>query len=126
MKEAFGEPGEWYLDKPTGTLRYMPKPGERPETVRVEAPVLPQLLIFQGFENQPIVNTELDGLVFRQSQWVAEGNFTPQGEMNIPTTNSSSAHAGITWCTSPPPSPSSAATPWASAPAHTRTRSTTA
>ena len=86
VKEAFGAPGEWYLDKPTGTLSYMPLPGETPDTARVEAPVLSQLLIFQGFENQPLVNTTLEGLAFRQSQWVTppEGNFTPQGEMNIP------------------------------------------
>ncbi|HNX35124.1 MAG TPA: right-handed parallel beta-helix repeat-containing protein [Kiritimatiellia bacterium] len=86
VKEAFGAPGEWYLDKPTGTLSYMPLPGETPDTAHVEAPVLSQLLIFQGFENQPLVNTTLEGLAFRQSQWVTppEGNFTPQGEMNIP------------------------------------------
>jgi len=86
VKEAFGTPGEWYLDKPTGTLSYMPLPGESPEHSRVEAPFLSQLLIFQGFENQPVLNTTLEGLVFRQSQWVTppEGNFTPQGEMNIP------------------------------------------
>jgi hypothetical protein len=86
VKEAFGAPGEWHLDKPTGTLRYMPRPGETPASTRVEAPRLTQLLIFQGFENQPLVNTTLEGLTFRLSQWVTppEGNFTPQGEMNIP------------------------------------------
>ena len=86
VKDAFGAPGEWYLDRPTGTLTYMPLPGETPAHTRVEAPRLTQLLIFQGFENQPVINTTLDGLVFKQSQWITppEGNFTPQGEMNIP------------------------------------------
>ncbi|MEI7899936.1 MAG: right-handed parallel beta-helix repeat-containing protein [bacterium] len=86
VKEAFGSPGEWYLDKPTGTLTYTPLPGETPDNTLVEAPRLSQLLILQGFENQPLVNTALEGLVFKQSQWVTppEGNFTPQGEMNIP------------------------------------------
>ncbi len=86
VKEAFGTPGEWYLDKAAGTLAYMPLPGETPANTRVEAPRLEQLLLFQGSESQPLVNTTLDGLVFRQSQWVTppEGNFTPQGEMNIP------------------------------------------
>ena len=86
VKEAFGAPGEWYLDRPTGTLFYTPRPGETPANTRVEAPRLTQLLILQGFENQPLVNTILEGLVFKQSQWVTpfEGNFTPQGEMNIP------------------------------------------
>ena len=86
VKEAFGTPGEWYLDKPTGTLTYMPMPGETSEKSSVEAPYLTYLLIFQGFENQPLVNTTIEGLVFKQSQWVTppDGNFTPQGEMNIP------------------------------------------
>jgi hypothetical protein len=86
VKEAFGTPGEWYLDRPTGTLAYMPRPGETPDNTRVEAPRLTQLLILQGFENQPLINTTLEGLVFKQSQWLtpADGNFTPQGEMNIP------------------------------------------
>lgn len=86
IKEAFGTPGEWYLDKPTGTLSYMPLPGETPDKARVEAPRLTYLLICQGFENQPLINTSIEGLVFKQSQWVTppDGNFTPQGEMNIP------------------------------------------
>ncbi len=86
VKEAFGTPGEWYLDRPTGVLSYMPMPDETLKNTSVEIPYLPQLLIMQGFENQPLVNTTLAGLVFKQSQWVTppEGNFTPQGEMNIP------------------------------------------
>lgn len=86
VKEAFGTPGEWYLDKQSGELAYMPMVGERPENSFVEAPVLLQLLVFQGFENRPLVNTTLEGLLFKQSQWVTppEGNFMPQGEMNIP------------------------------------------
>ena len=86
VKDAFGTPGEWYLDKPSGTLAYMPLSGETLSNTRIEAPRLTQLLIFQGFENQPVINTTLEGLVFKQSQWVTppEGNFTPQGEMNIP------------------------------------------
>ena len=98
VKEAFGAPGEWYLDKPTGTLSYMPLPGETPANTRVEAPRLAQLLIFQGFENQPLINTTLEGLVFEQSQWVTppEGNFTPQGEMNIPAAVEFVSARGIT------------------------------
>jgi len=86
VKEAFGTPGEWYLDRPSGTLAYMPCPGETPENTHIEAPCIAQLLVFQGFDNHPLINTELEGLVFEQSQWVtpADGNFTPQGEMNIP------------------------------------------
>ena len=86
VKEAFGRPGCWYLDKPTGELLYMPKSGETPETCKIEIPVLDQLLVFQGKPNRPVQRVELSGLVFRQSGWITpkSGNFTPQGEMNIP------------------------------------------
>jgi len=53
VKEAFGVPGEWYLDRPTGTLSYMPMPGERPDTARVEVPILPLLLIVEGDADRP-------------------------------------------------------------------------
>ncbi|MBP5321201.1 MAG: right-handed parallel beta-helix repeat-containing protein [Kiritimatiellae bacterium] len=86
VKEAFGKPGTWYLDRPTGELLYQPKPGETPENCTVEAPALDQLLIVQGRPTRPVRHVEMSGLVFRQSGWVTppEGNFTPQGEMNIP------------------------------------------
>ena len=98
VKEAFGTPGEWYLDRASGELAYTPLPGETPANTAVEAPALEQLLIFQGYENQPLVNTTCEGLVFRQSQWVTppDGNFTPQGEMNIPAAVEFVSARGIT------------------------------
>ncbi|MDD4102625.1 MAG: right-handed parallel beta-helix repeat-containing protein [Kiritimatiellae bacterium] len=85
VKEAFGREGEWYLDTGTGELAYKPKHGERLEKSSIKAPALPQLLIISGHENQPVVNTVIEGLHFRHSQWYTppQGNFTPQGEMNI-------------------------------------------
>ena len=81
VKEAFGEPGEWYLDRPTGVLRYMPMPGERPGRTVVEAPVLEHLLVVQD-----TANIDFAGLQFCQSNWVLPegGNYCPQAEMNIP------------------------------------------
>ncbi|MCR4413125.1 MAG: hypothetical protein NUV77_11955, partial [Thermoguttaceae bacterium] len=40
VKEALSEPGEWYLDRPTGELTYIPLPGEKPEATTVVAPRL--------------------------------------------------------------------------------------
>ena len=86
VKEAFGDAGEWYLDRPTGVLRYMPMPGERPNRAEVTAPVLPQLLVVKGAEDAPVVNTHFEGLQFCHSSWVLpdNGNYCPQAEMNIP------------------------------------------
>ena len=80
----------WALPSPapSSAAETAARPGVRLSTsfMTTEAPRLTQLLILQGFENQPLINTTLEGLVFKQSQWLtpADGNFTPQGEMNIP------------------------------------------
>ena len=48
VAEALTEPGEWYLDRPSGTLTYLPKPGETLRNTRFVAPVLSELLVVQG------------------------------------------------------------------------------
>lgn len=46
--EGLDQPGEWYLNKKTGTLYYYPMPGETPENTAVIAPVAQQLLKLTG------------------------------------------------------------------------------
>jgi parallel beta-helix repeat protein len=46
--EALDAPGEWYLNRGTGILYYMPCPGEDLNTVEVIAPVLTNLVSFVG------------------------------------------------------------------------------
>jgi hypothetical protein len=46
--EALSEPGEWYLDRSTGKLYYIPLPGEDPDTVEVFAPCAEQFLRLEG------------------------------------------------------------------------------
>lgn len=46
--ELLDTPGEWYLDRKSGTLYYWPMPGETPDKVEVIAPVLPHLLRIEG------------------------------------------------------------------------------
>src|SRR5581483_5142209 len=56
--ELLDSPGEWYLDRTAHRVYYIPRPGESMATVRVEAPVLQQLvtgtgvhdLTFQGLQ----------------------------------------------------------------------------
>ena len=38
VREALGEPGQWYLDRPQGELIYIPREGERPEIRRCYRP----------------------------------------------------------------------------------------
>ena len=71
IKELFHEPGQWYLDRPTGVLRYRPLPGETPENTDLLAPVLEQLVKLEGdFAHEKFVeNITFAGLAFSVSQW---------------------------------------------------------
>jgi len=48
--EALSEPGEWYLDRYSGRLHYLPLPGETPENTVVTAPRCSQLVFVRGAE----------------------------------------------------------------------------
>ena len=48
VREAFDEPGQWYLDRPSGTLTYFPKAGEDPVKTEVIAPRTEKLFILRG------------------------------------------------------------------------------
>jgi hypothetical protein len=69
--ELLDAPGEWYLDKDTGTLYYIPMPDEGPEDVEAIAPVLPRLLELQGNQavGQFIDYLSFRGLTFYHTEW---------------------------------------------------------
>lgn len=69
VREALDEPGEWYLDRVTGLLTYLPLPGETPETAEVYAPRLDSLLHLRGTEEAPVRNLRFTGLTLRHAQW---------------------------------------------------------
>jgi len=46
--EALDAPGEWYLDRVSGDLHYLPKPGESPENTVVIAPAAKHVLHLEG------------------------------------------------------------------------------
>lgn len=70
VKEALSEPGEWYLDRPTGILTYLAKRGEKLGETDIVAPRLTQLLTIDGAKN-----ITMQGLTFAHASWVAP----PQG-----------------------------------------------
>lgn len=69
--EALSEPGEWYLDRTTGDLSYIPLPGETPETVEVYAPRSEQLLRLVGDPNDEkyVEYLRFSGITFQHSEW---------------------------------------------------------
>ncbi|MCL5005965.1 MAG: right-handed parallel beta-helix repeat-containing protein [Acidobacteria bacterium] len=68
--DALDAPGEWYLDRRRGILYYRPEPGEKMDHVRVIAPVLEQLVRFEGRGGTGWVHDiRLCGLTLSYTDW---------------------------------------------------------
>ena len=80
--EALTEPGEWYLNRETGRLYYLPRPGETPANTEVRAPRLQAFVKAGGqFFNDStddaldphatrhVRGLEFSGLTFRHADW---------------------------------------------------------
>lgn len=87
VREALSEPGEWYLDRKTGDLTYLPKEGESLPRAEVIAPRLEQLIRFEGSLSKDafVHHIELRGLAFAHTNWVtpAAGYGSPQAEVPL-------------------------------------------
>ena len=71
VKEAFGKPGEWYLDRPAGTLMYTPLVDENMGTTTFIAPRLERLLIAEGDleAGRYVEHVQFRGLTFAHTSW---------------------------------------------------------
>jgi hypothetical protein len=69
--DALDAPGEWYLDRQAGLLYYLPMPGENLRRAEVIAPVLAQLVRFEGRPEAGIYVQHLifRGLTFSHTEW---------------------------------------------------------
>ncbi|MEI6654103.1 MAG: right-handed parallel beta-helix repeat-containing protein [Verrucomicrobiota bacterium] len=80
--------GEWYLDRKTGELTYMPLPGEVPEHLTVVAPRVSRLLEIKGDASGKkwLENLSFRGITFAHGNWTTEptGNCIPQAESTLP------------------------------------------
>lgn len=87
VKEALGQPGQWYLDRPAGRLTYIPREGETPKNTRVVAPRIANLVLFQGDvpARRWVEHVRLEGLTFAHTNWVTPpgGQSFPQAEINL-------------------------------------------
>ncbi|HPO16405.1 MAG TPA: right-handed parallel beta-helix repeat-containing protein, partial [Candidatus Hydrogenedentes bacterium] len=68
--EALDTPGEWWLDRGTGTLYYYPEAGETMGGTAIYAPKLETLVRFSGNEVTPISYLRFEGLEFSHSNYV--------------------------------------------------------
>jgi hypothetical protein len=69
--EALTEPGEWYLDRSSGRLHYIPMPGETLETAEIFAPVAEQLLVLRGDPDagKYVEYLRFQGITFEHTEW---------------------------------------------------------
>jgi hypothetical protein len=103
-REALDSPGEWYLDRQTGKLYYWPLVGEDPTKAEVVAPVLQELVRFDGKpDNGAFVDyIQLEGLAFQHADWTlpASGYGDPQAAVTVPSAvwASGARHCAIERC----------------------------
>lgn len=68
-REMLDQPGEWYLDRNTGVLSYLPRAGEDMLRARVVAPRLDRLIVVKGTPDRPVCNLHFKGLDFAHTDW---------------------------------------------------------
>ena len=80
--EALDEPGEWYLDRHTGTLYYIPRPGDSLKRMEAVAPVLTQALRLEGRpdEDKFVERIRVRGLAFSHCEWCFPEGFAQDKE----------------------------------------------
>lgn len=87
VREALRLPGQWYLDRSTGCLTYLPREGETLENTHVVAPRLHNLLLLRGDleDRRWVEHIEFRGLTFAHANWemTAAGQSFPQAEINL-------------------------------------------
>lgn len=77
VQEALSEPGQWYLDRGTGVLTYLPLDGEELRDARLVAPFLSRVVVLEGDcdAGRFVNHLEFRGLTFSHN----ESELPPQG-----------------------------------------------
>jgi len=87
IADALDAPGEWYLDRKSGTLSYRPMRGEDMRKAEVIAPAVPKLVILAGDPDSGrfVEDVKLIGLVFEHADWSLEpeGHGDPQAAVSV-------------------------------------------
>ncbi len=87
FRAALDEPGEWFLDR-SGTVFYLPLPGEDMTKAEIYAPVVDQFVVLKGEPEKGrfIDDVVFKGLAFRHGQYVLPpgGHGDPQAAVSIP------------------------------------------
>jgi hypothetical protein len=87
VKEELREPGQWYLDRPSGILTYLPLPGESLDDTLMVAPRLERLVTVTGDLKAPqtVEHLRFERLGLAHSEWPLppDGYDTSQGQPTL-------------------------------------------
>jgi hypothetical protein len=75
VREALKEPGQWYLDRKTGVLTCLAKPGENFRKARVIAPRLERIISLTGMLQEPVQYLYFRGLTLAHNGWNNGGGY---------------------------------------------------
>jgi hypothetical protein len=67
--EALDTSGQWYLDRPRGSLYYLPQSGEDMPSAEIIAPRLPRVVRVVGRAGAPVHDLHFQGLIFSHTEW---------------------------------------------------------
>ena len=88
VQEAFGDLGQWYLDRASGILTYIPKPGEKLRDAEIVAPRLETLVRFEGdpATHHNVDHIQFEGIGFAHTNWLtpAKGYGFAQADAILP------------------------------------------
>ncbi len=68
--ELLDEPGEWYLDRSSKTVYYLPRPGEDLSKMEAIAPAVETLVDLRGTLDRPVHNIQFVGITFQFGTWL--------------------------------------------------------
>lgn len=71
VREALDQPGQWYLERKSGQVTYIPVPGETAETIQAVAPLLSTIVSIQGNPNgeSKVEHIVFRGITFAHTGW---------------------------------------------------------
>jgi hypothetical protein len=68
--ELLDEPGEWYLDRSSDTVYYLPKPGQDLTKSKIVVPNVERLVELRGTLDEPVENIQFVGITFADATWL--------------------------------------------------------
>ena len=84
--EALDTGGQWYLDRPSGQLYYLPQPGEDITSAEIVAPRLTQVVRVVGSEGALAHDLRFEGITFSHTEWQPPADYASslQGGIEVP------------------------------------------